>query len=209
MSRQKKVVIIDCGISNLGSISQAILNLGHKASIVSDPKEVKKSDRLIFPGQGSFGEAMKRIINRGWFDEIRRLVLEDQTPILGICLGMQLFAKKGSEFGGGEGLNLIDGEVIKISNANLRIPHIGWNSVSNNPKSLLFTNIRPLTDFYFSHSYVMVANDRSIVSSTCEYGSPFISSVEKGNIFGTQFHPEKSSKAGRLLLENFCNLELC
>jgi len=209
MSRQKKVVIIDCGISNLGSISQAILNLGHNASIISDPKEVKKSDRLIFPGQGSFGEAMKRIINRGWFDEIRRLVLEDQTPILGICLGMQLFAKKGSEFGGGGGLNLIDSEVIKISNTNLRIPHIGWNSVSNNPNSLLFTRIKPLTDFYFSHSYVMVTDDSSIVSSTCEYGLPFISSVEKGNIFGTQFHPEKSSKAGRLLLENFCNLELC
>jgi glutamine amidotransferase len=209
MSRQKKVVIIDCGISNLGSLSQAILNLGHNASIISDPKEIKKSDRLIFPGQGSFGEAMKRIINRGWFDEIRRLVLEDQTPILGICLGMQLFAKKGSEFGGGEGLNLIDGEVIKISNANLRIPHVGWNSVCNNPESLLFTSIKPLTDFYFSHSYVMVTDDSSIVSSTCEYGSPFISSVEKENIFGTQFHPEKSSKAGRLLLENFCNLELC
>ena len=209
MSRQKKVVIIDCGISNLGSLSQAILNLGHNASIISDPKEIKKSDRLIFPGQGSFGEAMKRIINRGWFDEIRRSVLEDRTPILGICLGMQLFAKKGSEFGGGEGLNLIDSEIIKISNTNLRIPHIGWNSVSNNPNSLLFTSIKPLTDFYFSHSYVMVTDDSSIVSSTCEYGLPFISSVEKGNIFGTQFHPEKSSKAGRLLLENFCNLELC
>jgi len=209
MSRQKKVVIIDCGISNLGSLSQAILNLGHNASIISDPKEIKKSDRLIFPGQGSFGEAMKRIINRGWFDEIRRSVLEDRTPILGICLGMQLFAKKGSEFGGGGGLNLIDSEVIKISNTNLRIPHIGWNSVSNNPNSLLFTRIKPLTDFYFSHSYVMVTDDSSIVSSTCEYGLPFISSVEKGNIFGTQFHPEKSSKAGRLLLENFCNLESC
>jgi glutamine amidotransferase len=209
MSRQKKVAIIDCGISNLGSLSQAIFNLDHNVSIISDPKEIKKSNYLIFPGQGSFNEGMKRIKNRGWFDEIRRSVLEDRTPILGICLGMQLFAKRGSEFGGGEGLNLIDGEVTKISNTNLRIPHVGWNSVSNNPDSLLFAGIRQLTDFYFSHSYVLVTDDNSMVSSTCDYGSPFISSVENRNIFGTQFHPEKSSKAGRLLLENFCNLELC
>jgi len=209
MTVQREIGIIDCGISNLGSISRAILNLGFKPMIVSDPSKLSGKSRLIFPGQGSFSEGMKRIHERGWFDALRHQVIEECTPILGICLGMQLFAESGSEGGVVSGLSLLRGSVHKFPNQELRVPHIGWNSVRINRETVLLKGVPSMTDFYFSNSYVLDSTDDSIVSSNFDYGSQYISSVEKSNIFGTQFHPEKSSKAGRLVLKNFCELESC
>ena len=209
MNVQKEIGIIDCGISNLVSISRAILNLGFMPKTISDPSELSGKSRLIFPGQGSFGEGMRRIHERGLFDALRHVVIEKRTPILGICLGMQLFAEIGSEGGVVSGLSFLKGTIRKFPSQELRVPHIGWNSVVINQESILLKGIPSMTDFYFSHSYVFDSADDSIVSSNFEYGLQYISSIEHGNIFGTQFHPEKSSKAGRLLLKNFCEVELC
>jgi len=206
---QREIGIIDCGISNLGSISRAILDLGFKPTIISDPSKLTGKSRLIFPGQGSFSEGIKRVHERNWFDALRHEVIEERTPILGICLGMQLFAESGSEGGMVSGLSFLKGHVQKFPSQELRVPHIGWNSVQINRESALLKGISSMTDFYFSHSYVLDSTDFSIVTSNFEYGLQYISSVEKNNIFGTQFHPEKSSKAGRLVLRNFCELESC
>jgi len=206
---QNEIGIVDCGISNLGSISRAILNLGYKPISVSDPSKVGGTSRLIFPGQGSFSEGMKRIRERGWFDALLDQVVKEHIPILGICLGMQLLAESGSEGGVVSGLSLLKGSVQRFPTQSLRVPHIGWNSVQKTQESKLLNGIPSMTDFYFSHSYVFESKDESIVSSHFEYGSRYVSSVEKNNIFGTQFHPEKSSKAGRLVLKNFCELKLC
>lgn len=209
MSNSREIGIIDCGISNLGSISQTIINLGYTPKIVSDPESLVGRSHIIFPGQGTFGEGMKRLVSLGWNEVLRREVVDQGTPILGICLGMQLFAKRGNEGGLIDGLGFLDGEVSRMSNDTLRIPHIGWNTVSQSRDSRLFSDIPQEIDFYFSHSFVFNNDDHSLVSSTCTYGRTFVASIESGNIFGTQFHPEKSSKAGRLLLKNFCEVEKC
>lgn len=209
MTVQREIGIIDCGISNLGSISRAISDLGFKPTIISDPSKLRGKPCLIFPGQGSFSEGMKRLHERNWFDALRHEIIYERTPILGICLGMQLFAESGSEGGMISGLSFFKGHVQKFPSQELRVPHIGWNSVQINQESTLLKGISSMTDFYFSHSYVLNSTDDSIVTSNFEYGSQYLSSVEKNNIFGTQFHPEKSSKAGRLLLKNFCEVELC
>ena len=209
MSNSKEIGIIDCGISNLGSISQTISNLGHTPIIVSDPELVVGMSHIIFPGQGTFREGMKRVVNRGWHESLRSEVLDQGTPILGICLGMQLFATCGNEGGFVDGLGFIDGEVSKLSSGLFRIPHIGWNTVNQSRDSRLFSGIPQEIDFYFSHSFVINLDNHSFVTATCTYGQTFVSSIENRNIFGTQFHPEKSSKAGRQILKNFCEIEQC
>ena len=209
MSNSREIGVIDCGISNLGSISQTILNLGHTPIIVSDPELLVGMSHIIFPGQGTFREGMKRVVNRGWHESLRIEVLDQGTPILGICLGMQLFANCGSEGGLVDGLGFIDGEVSRLSSGAFRIPHIGWNSVNQSRDSRLFSGIPQEIDFYFSHSFVLNLDNDSFVTATCTYGETFVSSIENRNIFGTQFHPEKSSKAGRQILKNFCEIEKC
>lgn len=209
MSISREIGIVDCGISNLGSLAQTISNLGYSPIIVSDPELLVGKSHLIFPGQGTFGEGMRRIVSLGWNEVLRSEVLYHRKPILGICLGMQLFAKRGNEGGLVDGLGFLNGEVAKIPNGNLRIPHIGWNTASQSCDSRLFSGIPQDIDFYFSHSFVLTTDDHSCVTSTCTYGQKFIASIECNNIFGTQFHPEKSSKAGRQLLKNFCEVKIC
>jgi glutamine amidotransferase len=209
MSNSKKIGIIDCGISNLGSIVQTVSNVGHNPIIVSDPELISHSSRFIFPGQGNFSEAMRRINHRGWNEALRNEVLDQGKPILGICLGMQLFAKFGNESGRVEGLGFVEGETLELECFDLRLPHIGWNTVYQCRESQLFFGIPQNIDFYFSHSFVLKLNEESIATANCNYGQTFIASLEYQNIFGTQFHPEKSSKAGRQLLKNFCEVEVC
>lgn len=209
MSNSKEIGIIDCGISNLGSISQTISNLGYTPIIVSDPDLLVGKSHIIFPGQGTFREGMKRVVNRGWHESLRSQVLDQGTPILGICLGMQLFAKFGNEGGLVDGLGFLEGKVSKLEDEDLRLPHIGWNTVRQSRGSQLFVNIPQNVDFYFSHSFVLKLDEDSIATTNCNYGQTFTASLECKNIFGTQFHPEKSSKAGRQILKNFCEIDKC
>lgn len=209
MSNSKDIGIIDCGISNLGSIVQAVSNLGHNPIIVSDPEHLSDKSHIIFPGQGTFSEGMRRINSLGWNEVLHSEVLDRGIPILGICLGMQLLARFGNEGGHVDGLGFLEGEVSKLEGEGLRLPHIGWNSVCQSRESRLFFNIPRTIDFYFSHSFILKLYENSIITSNCDYGQLFPASIECKNIFGTQFHPEKSSKAGRQLLKNFCEVEIC
>ena len=153
MKVQNEIGIVDCGISNLGSISRAILNLGYKPISVSDPSKLGGTSRLIFPGQGSFSEGMKRIRERGWFDALLDQVVKEHIPILGICLGMQLLAESGSEGGVVSGLSLLKGSVRRFPTQSLRVPHIGWNSVQKTQESKLL-NSHPLNRSM--HKYVQI-----------------------------------------------------
>lgn len=209
MSNSKDIGIIDCGISNLGSIVQTVSNLGHNPIIVSDPEQISDKSHIIFPGQGTFSEGMRRINSLGWSEVLRSEVLDRGKPILGICLGMQLFARFGNEGGHVDGLGFLEGEVSKLEDGGLRLPHIGWNTVYQSRDCRLFSRIPQNVDFYFSHSFVLKLNEESIATGNCNYGQTFTASLEYKNIFGTQFHPEKSSKAGRQLLKNFCEVEVC
>lgn len=202
----RAIGIIDCGISNIGSIAQAVVRLGFSTKILSEPRQIRGNSHLIFPGQGSFSEAVARLRSLGWDTALKHAVLEEKKYILGICLGMQLFATIGTEGCKTDGLNFVKAEVVRMSNQDLRVPHVGWNSVFQRQVCPIFRSVNSPTDFYFSHSFVLSCESKNVVSSTCSYGQEFVSSVSHENIFGTQFHPEKSSKAGRQILKNFCEL---
>lgn len=204
--RSSVIGIIDCGISNIGSISQSVARLGFSAKVLSEPDQVQGVTHLILPGQGSFFEAAERLRSLGWDRKLKRAVLEEKKYILGICLGMQLFATVGTEGCKAAGLNLIEAEVVRFSHQGLRVPHVGWNSVFQKRDCPIFRSVNSPTDFYFSHSFVLLCESTKFVSSTCNYGQEFVSSISCDNVFGTQFHPEKSSKAGRQVLKNFCEL---
>jgi len=207
----KKIVIIDYLINNLWSVQSALNNLGYNYKISNDSEVIKDSSHLILPGVGSFRLAMLNI-KKLRIDQAIKSSLNNGSKILGICLGMQLLASRGYEDGNTAGLNLINAEVKKINisknKKKIKIPHVGFNSVKFNEKSNLFKGINNYCDFYFVHSFVLsinkLTNDHLI--STCNYGEAFISSVEYKNIYGTQFHPEKSQKNGLKIIKNFINL---
>ena len=205
-----KVVVIDYGMSNLGSIKNALSECGGEDIIVADdPKELASATHIILPGVGAFADGMFNLKHFGWISPIRKCALEQKTPFLGICLGMQLMASKGYEGGETEGLGLIKGSVDRLvpKSSKERIPHVGWNEVYTEKKSFLFDNILPGTDYYFVHSYHFIPlSDKNILTTT-PYCGKFVSSIIGGNnIFGTQFHPEKSQRPGFQLLKNFLEL---
>ena len=199
------VAIIDYKLCNLHSVAAGVVKCGHTPVITDRAEEMRHATHLILPGVGSFGDAMTNIRNAGIDAAIRELVVEKQYPLLGICLGMQLLATKGYEGGETEGLNLIAGEVRRLEpkEKSERIPHIGWNQVHIVKDSPLLKDIPTDNDFYFVHSYALQCKDRNAVVAETPYCSSFASVVENGNVFGTQFHPEKSQKLGLKLLENF------
>lgn len=201
----KKVAIIDYGLGNLRSVYNSFEYIGAQPIISSDPAEMLNCAYAVLPGVGAFGDGMDNLNNNGWTEAIIKFAKDDKKPFLGICLGMQLLAKNGTENGDHDGLGLVDGNVVKLSpeDKSIRVPHIGWNDVSpkNNKKS--YEGLEQPQDFYFVHSYILEPDDQSIVSGTCDYGQEFIASVEQDNIWGAQFHPEKSQKAGLSLLRNF------
>jgi glutamine amidotransferase len=196
--------IVNIGLSNINSVRKALHSLGVPHSIASCPKELKNINKLILPGVGSFKAAAKILVETGFNTKIRELS-SDGVPILGICLGMQLLATNGDEGGGHEGLALIEGEVKKIS-TDQRVPHIGWNNVKEERQCKLFKNIEDNTDFYFVHSYHFMTKNEQYETASTEYGINFTSTVHKDNIYGVQFHPEKSQQAGLQLLRNCCQL---
>ena len=201
------VVIIDYGMGNLFSVKNALESLGAEVLISKNPEDLKNADQIILPGVGAFPDGMKNLKALGIIPALEEEVLENKKPFLGICLGMQLLASAGEEYGLTPGLSWIKGRVRKFDVMDgLKIPHIGWNDVSSFPGAKLFNGIDS-SIFYFVHSYFMVPENSGVVSASCEYGEKFAASVEAGNIFGVQFHPEKSQKSGLKLLKNFLCLK--
>ena len=203
---KKSVVIIDYGMGNVGSVKNALTFLGQEAIISSQPKDLEEAHRLILPGVGAFADGMKNLAESGFLPSLESEVLTKKKPILGLCLGMQLFAEEGEEGGLNKGLGWIKGRVRKFSvdEIKLKVPHVGWNDIYPREDSLLFCGVkRPI--FYFVHSYHLVPEDRGIVAAESEYGERFVAAIEKDNIFGLQFHPEKSQQEGLRVLENFLN----
>lgn len=207
-----KVAVVDYGMGNLGSVCRALSELGAEPRVAESPAQLSSADRLVLPGVGSFGEGMENLAAGGWIDEIRREVREMGKPLLGICLGMQLLAARGTEAGGAEGIGLLSGEVMRLDSmgCSLRLPHVGWNSVSLTAAADgLFAGIASGTDFYFVHSFAYRPTDQADVLAYTDYGIPVVAAVGQGSVLGTQFHPEKSSKAGFRLLRNFLELPPC
>ena len=201
------LVIIDFGMGNLRSVYNKMKRLGCDVKISRNSEEIESADKLILPGVGNFAIGIKRLKERNQLDLIRQKVIKGKTPILGICLGMQLFSML-SEEGESEGLGLINAKTIHFRlpedlKYKLKVPHIGWNTVKIAGNSVLMKNIPDNALFYFVHSYHYVADNPDFITGITFYGYEFISLVEQGNIFGTQFHPEKSQDAGMQLLNNF------
>ncbi len=203
-----KTLIIDYGVSNLGSVSRAVEECGGKVFVNDYPKKSEKFEKIILPGVGSFHVGMKNLRDRGWPEFIKQFVLEKEIPILGICLGMQLLADSGEEGGETPGLGLISGQVekLKSSEGGERIPHVGWNQIHQKRKDLLLEGVLPGADFYFVHSYHLVPTNKKDILATTPYCNNFVSVVNKKNIYGTQFHPEKSGLTGFMILKNFLSI---
>ncbi len=201
----KNVAIIDYGMGNLRSVENAIKRLNYNSKIVDSPKDLDNFEKIILPGVGSFKKAMKLLEEKNWINYIKSNVLEKKKHLFGICLGMQLLATQSEEFGLSNGLNLIDGKIKFLGNlgCKYKIPQIGWNSISIKKKHEFLNGIPNMMDFYFVNSYVFVPKDTSCEVATSKYDVSFSSVISKENIFGTQFHPEKSSNAGIKILENF------
>lgn len=206
-----KVALVNYGMGNLGSVRRALQELRAEVVVAKHPAMLAEANRVVLPGVGAFGEAMERLRAGGWIEPLRREVVEGAKPMLGICLGMQMLASSSEENGLNEGLNLIPGKVRRLDTlgCSLRIPHVGWNDVRYQRATPLFEQIDQATDFYFVHSYAFEADQASDVAATTRYGVEVVAAVRKDHVFGTQFHPEKSSKAGRQVLKNFLEYGPC
>ena len=200
--------IVNYRMGNMKSIQNALTYLGVESSMVESSQEILRSTKLILPGVGSFAQAMKNIREIGILDALNTAVLVKKVPILGICLGMQLFSESGDEDGPTDGLGWIPGRVRRLSvEKNLKVPHIGFNTAYFSPNNrILFDGLEGSADFYFIHSYALACVRETDVASWTEYGERFVSSVRRDNIFGVQFHPEKSQHSGLAVLNNFARL---
>ena len=203
--KNQPIAIIDIGLSNIASVENIIKKVGGTSILIKSPKEFKtfKYNRVIFPGVGSFDAAMSILIDDGWLDGLNEYVSNYNNKILGICLGMQLMFEK-SEEGTHSGLGWIKGSLKKFRlSGNIKVPHMGWNIIFPSPRSKLFSFEGSIKRFYFVHSYYAVCNDERDVAAVAEYGHKFACGIEKKNIFGVQFHPEKSHRYGMNLIKNF------
>jgi len=195
------IAVVDYGRGNLGSVEKALSGLGMRAVITQDPRVVADAEAVTLPGDGAFHDAMGTLQSLGLLDPIRAC-LDDGRPFLGICLGYQLLFTESEEFGQGKGLDIITGAVRRFPSG-LKVPHMGWNQVEPQANLRLFEGIPAGAHFYFVHSYYPETSDPSLSVATCTYGVTFPAAVERGALFATQFHPEKSQRWGRRLLENF------
>jgi glutamine amidotransferase len=202
-------VIIDYGMGNLGSILNMLKKIGAGAVVSSDISEIEKADKLILPGVGAFDSGMKNLTDHGLIPVLNDRVIKERTPLLGICLGMQLFTKR-SEEGKLEGMGWFDAETVRFNfddeESKLKIPHMGWNYIKVEKENNLFKNTDGDSRFYFVHSYHVVCNQKDDILATTLYGYEFVSAINRDNIFGVQFHPEKSHKFGMKILKNFIDL---
>lgn len=201
------IAIIDYDAGNLKSVQKALAYLGEESVITRDAGEILRADRVILPGVGAFGIAMDQL-RRFSLDQVIHEVCQKGTPFLGICLGLQLLFEGSEESQGVEGLGILPGSIVKIPDApGLKIPHIGWNSLHLQHEGRLFAGIPEQSCVYFVHSYYLKAREPEIVKATTEYGVTVHASVEQGNVFACQFHPEKSSDVGLQILRNFAGIQ--
>ena len=200
------IAIIDYDAGNIKSVEKALNKLGQKTIITRDAETILNADKVILPGVGAFGDAMGNL-RKYHLDQVIYQVVEKGTPFLGICLGLQLLFEKSDESKGVKGLGILEGEVCKIPESEgLKIPHMGWNSLHLQNEGRLYKDIEENSYVYFVHSYYLKAKDNNIVKATTEYSTEIHASVEKGNVFACQFHPEKSSDVGLKILKNFVEL---
>ena len=200
------IAIIDYGAGNIQSVSKALAHIGCEAFITRDKDKILKADGAVLPGVGSFGDTMDTMTEYGIKDTIIEYT-KSGKPFLGICLGLQLLFPKSEESPDANGLGIFDGSITKIpSGEGLKIPHIGWNSLDIKKNDGLFKGIGKNPYVYFVHSYFLNASDKSIVSAQTEYGVTIDAAVEKGNVYATQFHPEKSGETGLKILRNFADI---
>lgn len=200
------IALIDYDAGNIRSVEKALLALGQDVCITGDAEKIMSADRVILPGVGAFGDAMENIYRTG-LDQVIRRVVDEGKPFLGICLGLQLLFERSEEAPGVEGLGILKGEILRIPEAEgLKIPHMGWNSLHLENDGRLFRGIEEQSYVYFVHSYYLEAADEKIVKASTEYCTHIHASVEQGNVFACQFHPEKSSEVGLHILKNFVEL---
>jgi glutamine amidotransferase len=198
------LAVIDYGLGNLRSICAALERLAVPYERTADVARIRAADGLIIPGVGAFQDGMRNLDGRGLIPVLSSLVLEQQRPVLGICLGFQLMSREGHEFGRAEGLGWLDSEVVRMEpTEGLRIPHVGWNDCVQQKPSALFADVPPDALFYFTHSYHVECRDSADVIASSDHGHSFVAAVQRGHIFGTQFHPEKSQSHGLTVLKNF------
>ena len=201
------IAVIDYDAGNLKSVEKALLSLGEEVLVTRDRQELLHADKVILPGVGHFGDAMEKLKSFGLVDVIKEIAWSGK-PFLGICLGLQLLFERSEEAPGVEGLGILKGEILRIpDDRGLKVPHIGWNSLKLQNQGRLFRGLEEEPYVYFVHSYYLKAAEPQIVKAVTEYGVRIDASVEQGNVFACQFHPEKSSRTGLAILNNFSKLE--
>ena len=206
------VTIVDYQSGNISSVINSFTEVAKgeiNLKVTSDIKKIKSSDKIVLPGQGSFKSCVDALNNiNGLVDTLNEFAINNKKPLLGICVGLQMFADIGYEETETKGLGWISGKVSKIDNKNgkYKLPHIGWNQINIVKESKIFKSIENNSHMYFVHSYEFIPNDKNVISATIDYSTEIVCSVEKENLFGTQFHPEKSDKIGLKIINNFINL---
>ena len=207
----ENIIIIDYGVGNLRSVQKAFELVGANPVIASEPNSIDSASAIVLPGVGAFGDAMDKLKERDLINPLREAALQKKIPLLGICLGMQLLFEHSEEGGSISGLNILPGKVVRFElegkkdylGAPLRLPHIGWNSVTVKTNSRLLANVSSGSDFYFVHSYHISNADKKHMAAKSHYGADFICAVEFENVMATQFHPEKSQREGQRVIANF------
>ena len=206
------VTIVDYNSGNISSVINSFKEVARdkvNLEVTSDLNKIKSSDKVILPGQGSFKSCVDSLIGiSGLVDTLNEFAINNKKPLLGICVGLQMFADIGYEESETKGLGWISGKVLKIDNQDgkYKLPHIGWNEINIVKKSKIFKDIENKSHMYFVHSYELIPDDKNVITATTDYSSNIVCSIEKENIFGTQFHPEKSDKLGLQIINNFINL---
>ncbi len=206
------VTIVDYNSGNISSVINSFKEVAQKKvniEVTSDLKKIKSSDKIVLPGQGSFKSCVDSLNSiNGLVDTLNEFVKNKKKPLFGICVGLQMFADVGFEENETKGLGWISGKVSKIDNQNgkYKLPHIGWNQINIVKESKIFKNIENKSHMYFVHSYEFIPDEKNVISSTTDYSSNIVCSAEKENLFGTQFHPEKSDKMGLQIIENFISI---
>ncbi len=200
------IAVIDYGMGNLRSVGKGLEKVGADVSVTSDPAEIKSAAGVVLPGVGAFGKCMENLEKCGLADAVKA-VATNGKPFLGICLGLQLLFDESEEYGPIKGLRVIPGKVVRFPDSpELTVPHMGWNRINKHGSPKLLEGIEDSEWFYFVHSYYVVPGDPSDAATSTDYGVNFVSSIERGNLFACQFHPEKSSTSGLRVLENFVRL---
>ena len=206
------ITIVDYNSGNISSVVNSFKEVAQNKvniEVTSDLKKIESSDKVVLPGQGSFKSCVDALNNiNGLVESLNEFAIDKKKPLLGICVGLQMFADIGYEETETKGLGWISGKVFKIDNQNgkYKLPHIGWNQINIIKESKIFKNIENSSHMYFVHSYEFIPEDKNVISATTDYSTNIVCSVEKENLFGTQFHPEKSDKIGLKIIDNFINL---